>query len=244
MVGDLLQARVVFVGETHSNLHHHQAQLEIIHALRVAGADVAVGLEMFRVDSQQALDRWVAGEIGFGPFMEVYRDNWGMWNQYSAIFKYAREKNLPLIGLNLSRKIISKVAREGFDSLSEEQLQQLPVVRCVVDQAYKKFIRRSLGKHDLQGSGFENFCEAQLLWDQVMAGNLHEYLVAQPNKTVIVLAGSGHSWKYGIPAQLRKKGESRWRVILPETLGQAGKDMLTASDADYLLQGVAEGPFH
>ena len=167
-----------------------------------------------------------------------------MWDKYSAIFNYARENKLPLVGLNLSRQIIGKVARDGFDSLSGEQLKQLPAVRCVVDQAYKEFIRRALGKHDLQGSGFDNFCEAQLVWDKVMARNLLEYLDVNQDKTVIVLAGSGHAWKYGIPEQLKKKGETGGRGILPEVPGKAEKEVLSFSDADYLLPGVAEGPFH
>jgi uncharacterized iron-regulated protein len=51
--------RIVLVGEHHDNADHHQAQLQIIRALHQAGRKVAMGLEMFRGDSQADLDRWV-----------------------------------------------------------------------------------------------------------------------------------------------------------------------------------------
>ncbi|MFO7606380.1 MAG: ChaN family lipoprotein [Desulfurivibrionaceae bacterium] len=244
LVKDLRQARVIFIGESHDSLAHHRAQLEIIRALREEGEELAIGLEMFRSDSQEALDRWVAGEIGFVKFMAVYHDNWQWWDKYSLIFNYARENRVEMIGLNLSREIVAKVARNGFDSLSREEKEELPVVRCVVDDAYRTYIRRALGKHDLQGTAFDNFCEAQLLWDKVMARNLLDYLTDHPDKKVAVLAGSGHAWKYGIPAQLKAGGENNWRVILPAPPGQPGPVNVSPEDADYLLLGVEETPFH
>jgi uncharacterized iron-regulated protein len=199
---------------------------------------------MFRSDSQTALDRWVAGKIGFMEFMAVYRANWQWWEQYSGIFNYARENRIPMIGLNLSRQIVAKVARNGFDSLTSAETATLPVVRCIVDDAYRAFIRRALGKHELKGTAFENFCEAQLLWDTVMAGNLYDYLSRHPGKTVVVLTGNGHAWKYGMPEQLRKKGEKNFRVILPEIAGHAQRGSISLSEADYLLLGINQGDLH
>jgi uncharacterized iron-regulated protein len=50
------------VGEQHDNPAHSRAQLAIIKSLRQSGAKVALGLEMFRRESQEQLDRWAAGE--------------------------------------------------------------------------------------------------------------------------------------------------------------------------------------
>ncbi len=57
-ITQLKQNRIILVGEHHDNKNHHQAQLDVIRALKETGVKVAVGLEMFRSDSQQALDRW------------------------------------------------------------------------------------------------------------------------------------------------------------------------------------------
>ena len=57
----LKQNRIIIVGEHHSNRNHHIAQVDVIRSLKESGVQVAVGLEMFRSDSQQALSRWVEG---------------------------------------------------------------------------------------------------------------------------------------------------------------------------------------
>ena len=59
----LAQARVILVGEHHAVESNHRAQLEVIRSLAEAGKKVAVGLEMFRRESQGDLDRWIGGLI-------------------------------------------------------------------------------------------------------------------------------------------------------------------------------------
>ena len=75
-VNQLKQNQIILVGEHHSNKKHHQAQLGVIRALKEAGIKVAVGLELFRSDSQQALDRWISGDIGEEKFEQIYYENW------------------------------------------------------------------------------------------------------------------------------------------------------------------------
>lgn len=244
MVADLRQARVVLIGEEHDKPHHHQAQLQLIKALEAAGAKVAVGLEMFRSDSQPALDQWVAGRLEAAEFRRIAEENWGGSRLYEEIYRHARDRRLPLIGLNFSRRISHQVATQGFTSLSKELLGELPWVQCVLSPNYREFIERALGRHHRPGTEFEHFCEAQLLWDSVMARNLHQYLAKHPERTVVVLAGDGHAWKPAIPAQLAKLGVSGWRVVLPDIPGRADRSTISAADADYLLLGTAEGPIH
>lgn len=244
LVRDLQEVRVIFFGESHDNPGHHRAQLQLIHVLSLAGVDVAIGLEMFRAESQPALDKWVAGGLSLDEFLKVYHDNWSYWREYQEIYFYARDKGIPMIGLNVSRELISQVARNGFGSLSGKQLEKLPVARCMVDPVYMDFIRRALGGHRGTGNNFTNFCEAQLLWDKVMAKNLADYLTSNPGKVVVVLAGSGHSWKYGIPAQLNEIKDIPYRVLLPEFPGRWEADSVSFKDTDYLLLGVEQAPLH
>ena len=76
VVRDIEKADLVFFGELHDNTDHHRVQLDIIKALDTAGIPVAVGLEMFRANSQKELDRWVLGKSGVKRFRPVYDDNW------------------------------------------------------------------------------------------------------------------------------------------------------------------------
>jgi uncharacterized iron-regulated protein len=235
IVDDLKSARLVFVGELHDNKAHHQVQLDIIRTLKDSGVPVAIGLEMFQSDYQDALDEWIAGKSSPEEFIQSYYENWRMpWPLYRDIFLYARKNGIPLVGLNVSEEIVSQVARHGFASLKPEQLRKIPGVSCSVDTAYERFIRNALGEHGKGAASFRNFCEAQMVWDSAMALNLINYVKNHSGVTVIVLAGGGHSWKYGIPEQVRRQSDYPFRVILPELTGRLTRENVTDSETDYL----------
>ena len=244
MVADLKQVRAVFIGEMHDQQAHHDAQLQLIRELHRSGAGISIGLEMFRQDGQAELDRWIDGEIEEAEFVTVFNRHWQDWPLYREIFVYAREEKIPLIGLNITRDIVNQVARAGFASLSDRQREKLPFATCDVSPEYRKFIRRALGGHAGEVNDFNNFCEAQLVWDMHMAKVLQDYLVENPEQTVVVLAGSGHSWKHGIPEQLARRGDYSYRVLLPEVPGHIDFRVIDAEDADYLMQGVELAPLH
>jgi uncharacterized iron-regulated protein len=240
IVKDLRQSRLVFVGELHTTQSHHHAQLQTIRALRKAGTPVAIGLEMFRREGQPDLDRWVQGELSEKEFEQIYYKNWNYpYHLYKDIFLYAREHKIPMVGLNVPPEVTKQVAREGFSSLSPKQRGDLPMVTCRVDPEYLAFIRRSLAMHGHGGLDFIRFCEAQLVWDTAMAWSLFRYLEKNPEATVVVVAGSGHSWKKGIPAQIRSRSELPFRVILPEIPGRVDRDTISLNDADYVWLGLS-----
>ena len=54
---DLDMTRVIYVGESHDQIEHHQIQLRIIEGLLAKGKDVAIGMEMFERSQQPILDR-------------------------------------------------------------------------------------------------------------------------------------------------------------------------------------------
>ena len=89
LLADLRQAQVIFIGEFHDHRGHHQMQLDIIDALDEDPTPLAVGLEMFRRDSQDVLDKWVNNELPMYKFHESYQDNWSMWPVYQKIFVHA-----------------------------------------------------------------------------------------------------------------------------------------------------------
>jgi uncharacterized iron-regulated protein len=236
----LKKNRIVLVGERHDAASHHRAQLEIIRLLRESGTPLAVGLEMFRRNSQEALDRWVAGELSEAAFQERFRDNWGYgWPLYRDIFLYARENGIPMVGLNVPRDITRQVAREGYDSLSPARKAELGNVTCTVDQAYMDFIRRAYGGHGHGGGGsFLHFCEAQMVWDSAMAVRALGYLERNPERTMVMLLGNGHARKQAVPAQIRSRSGLEPAVLLPEVPGRIDTGSIGVEDADYLLLGL------
>ena len=81
------------------------------------------------------------------------------------IFLYAKEKRIPLVGLNVSRKIIHKVPRTGLPRSGG--LSELPQgLGRDIDQV--RGVQGGDGEHAMEDSSFKNFCEAQMVWDAGM----------------------------------------------------------------------------
>lgn len=238
---ELKDKRLVFLGELHTTREHHRLQLRVIKALHEAGVPVAIGLEMFTAESQDSLDWWTAGKIREEDFKKIYSRNWKVsWSQYRDIFLYAKEKDIPLVGLNIPRDLVHKVFKDGVESLTPEQAKELPDnIECDIDPEYKKILQEAMdGFHNhgknAKEADFNKFCKAQVMWDKAMAANAVEYLEDNPDKTLVVLAGSLHSWRKGIPEQVTRIQEVPYAIILPDDTdtdkrGLTGKDI-----ADYV----------
>jgi uncharacterized iron-regulated protein len=232
----LRNVRFVLVGEHHDRAEHHRAQLQVIKALHRSGRRVAVGLEMFRRDSQADLDRWVNGETSEDRFTPIYLDNWNYgWGLYRPIFDYARLQKIPMAGLNVSRALTTQVATQGFESLNAGQKGSLEGISCDVTAAYRNFVRQAYGAYGHKKLDFGRFCEAQLVWDAAMAMHAVDYLQKRPDTVLIILAGSGHARKLGIPAQLAKRTSWPIAVLLPETTGIFDPEHTSVQDADYII---------
>ena len=129
--------QIILVGEQHNSKQHHQDQLYVIQRLHASGVQLAIGMEMFRSDSQDFLNRWVNGQMSPKDFEAVYYDNWNYpWPLYQEILMYARENRIPVVGLNVPREISRQVSRQGFGSLSKEQKGKVANVVCRVDKEY------------------------------------------------------------------------------------------------------------
>jgi uncharacterized iron-regulated protein len=237
MIDDLQKADIVFIGETHARERDHRAELDIIKALYEKGVRPGIGLEMFRAESQNILDGWTNGTLDQHTFIRSYYNNWLIpWPFYRDIFLYAREKKIPMVGLNVPDKIAQKVAAKGFSSLSSEELAKLPpAISCDVDPGYMEFIEKAYRAHGAKKENFVFFCEAQMLWDKAMAWHLVNYMKKTPGKKMVVIAGMGHSWKRGMPERVRTSAEYTFKVVLPAPDDNFRKGAVTTRDADYVL---------
>jgi uncharacterized iron-regulated protein len=140
-----------------------------------------------------------------------------------------------LIGLNVPREITRQVASRGFKSLSAEQRGKLSNIACRVDKEYMEYIKRAYGGHAHGKLNFTYFCEAQLVWDAVMAVNTLDYLKKNPTSLVVILTGTGHAQKNAIPRQIKERSDLAHAVILPEVKGFIDPQTIDKSDADYIM---------
>lgn len=215
VVEQLADARVVYVGETHTSLPDHLLQLRIIETLHKKNPKLAIGMEMFPTSSQAALDRYTLSdeEVSEQTFIKEsdYYNVWGYdYRLFRDILRFAREHKIQVVGLNLDRRIVSEVFRSGgTDTLDNEAREVLPIDRKLDMEGYAERLSLVHGVHMQGGHGSgakSGFIQAQGLWDETMAENITNFLSSQPDYRMVILAGSQHTRKdFGIPPRVARR---------------------------------------
>ncbi len=227
--------RVIFVGESHDRYEDHLNQLKVIDGLKRRGRDVAIGMEFFQQPYQSALDAFVSGQIDEAEMLRrtEYFDRWRYdYRLYRPILSYAREHRIPTIALNLEQELTSRASELGIAGLAREDRARIPADIDRDDRAYRERVKAVFDVHPMgEKASFERFLDVQLLWDEGMAERAARYLQEHPEKTLVVLAGSGHvEYGQGIPRRLLR----RLPVPSASLLNATNRDLDPAA-ADYLL---------
>jgi len=208
------------MGETHDQTNHHQNQVRILRGLIEKGKDVVVAMEMFERSQQSILDQWTEGKLTEEEFLKEvkWEITWGMdYNLYKGILDEARNRHLKVLCLNIERDLVRRVGQQGIVGLSQEDRAKLPEID-LRDREHREYVA-SIHKSHQGGSAkdFENFYQAQCLWDEAMAETLSRFLRSSEGrgKTVLVIAGSGHvAYDFGIPKRLYRRTPLLYRTII------------------------------
>lgn len=225
-------ARLIYVGETHDNPASHRIELQLLQALAERyPKQAALGMEMFTPEQQPVLDDWVAGRLSEKEFLKQSR--WyQVWNFdydfYRPLLQLAREKRIPVIGLNASKELVRAV---GSDSLTPEQQQSLPEMDLT--DPYQRALSESIFVGHAAGpNGTAGFIRVQTLWDETMADNIARYLQSEAgaNRHMLVVAGGNHiRHGFGIPRRVFR------RFPLSYVLVASREIEIPASKADRLM---------
>lgn len=222
----LLEAKIIYVGENHTEYSNHLKQLDIIKHLHANGKKVVIGMEMFYRSDQAALDDYIAGKSAEIEFLQRsrYFSSWGYnYNLYKEIMDYARENKIRVVGLNLDKEIIRGIGREGFRSLTQQTLAALPEdIDFGENQsganAYKEELQNDFKIHaSYSMRSFQNFYLAQIIRDEYMAESIHLATLAAKgsNQAMVVLAGNGHVRRRdAIPERAKRRNNMTYRTVL------------------------------
>lgn len=223
----LVKAKVVYLGETHDSAEDHQAQLKIIREMHRQNRKIAIAMEMFQRPFQGAIDSYLAGKLTEEQLVDrtEYDRRWRFpWETYAPFLRFAKENQLPVLALNTPSEVTRKVATQGLESLRAEDKKYIPPVSEIrTDNAeYRQMLLEIYQQHQKAGQGnstaFERFLQAQVLWDETMAEKIAEFVKANPDYQVVVLAGKGHIiYGYGIPSRVERRlgtGKVKVRSVL------------------------------
>ena len=235
LVEAIADKQVVFVGESHDRYDHHLNQLAIIRGLRERGVDLAVGAEFFQEPFQPYLDSFIAGDIGEKAMLKktAYYERWGYdYRLYRDIVTYARDHRIPIVALNAPAELVSRVSDKGLGALVPGDRALLPADLPAPGAGYQERLRPIFEMHGkVSEEKFRRFVDVQMLWDEHMARVARDYLVANPDKTLVILAGSGHvAYPDAIPGRLARMVPVEQAVV---ATGIA--ERFVDGDLDYML---------
>ena len=227
-MGDMLSgARLVFVGETHDNLHDQRVELAVVRELyRRFPGKVAVGMEMFREPQQETLDRWTRGELTELEFLKASKwyDTWGYdFGAYRDLLLFAKGNGIDVIAMNPPKELQQAVSRSGLDNVPEKFRGRLPEIG-ESDPWQREVLRGIFGGHAGHGGGddaFESFLRVQLLWEETMAQRVTEYLESPrgEGKIMVAVTGGWHvRYGFGLPKKVLRRMPLPYAIVLPEEI--------------------------
>jgi len=129
LLTDLSSARIVFIGEKHTDPVHHAIQLKVIEELYKTNPNLAVGMEMFDYTYQSVLNQWSDGKLDQKEFLEKthWYANWRFdFALYKDILDFIKENKIKLVGLNIPFYIQSRIRVGGIKNLSIKDKKHLP----------------------------------------------------------------------------------------------------------------------
>ena len=277
--GDLFRdiaakSAVVLLGESHTDVDDHRWQLQTLAALHGRGGNIVIGFEAFPRRLQAVLDDWVEGKLTEEAFLKAseWRHVWGYDAAlYMPLFEFARLNRIPMVALNVERKLVSQVGRQGWEAVPAAEREGLsdpapasPAYQRELARVY--VIKKSLppGADPLsvsQGPSppepdeaalaealkqpeFQHFVEAQQTWDRAMAEALANARRKFADATVVGILGRGHvEGGHGVPHQLKALGIAELKSFIPESSDTACKLVGTAvADAVFTLPHEDDTP--
>lgn len=218
LMRSLAGRQAVLLGERHDIAEIHRWQLQVATCLHLLRPNMAVGFEMFPRRLQPVLDRWVAGELRTDDFLrEVEWDTvWGFPPEiYLPIFHFCRQQAVPMLALNCHRPLVTRVGKDGWDSVPEEERDGLtPAAKP--RPGHRTYISKLTGRAEADIT--DRFLRAQQVWDRAFACNIANYIAAAegPPPLVVGIIGRGHlDYGHGTPYQLNDLGIADVAVLLP-----------------------------
>ncbi len=225
--------RVVYLGESHPNIHHHRFQLRMVRAMFEQDPRLQIGMEMFQRPYQPALDRFLAGRTSEEQFLREteYFTRWRWdWRYYRDIVLFARDHGIRVVALNAPAEVNRKVAREGLASLTPDERKWIAAEVDLGIEAHRAYVKQVFESHPLPPFlTFENFYASQCVWEDTMAESVAKALADRPGSRMAVIVGSGHVRRgFGIPIRAARRGARPYAVIVGLDVAPGGEEPLEA----------------
>ncbi|MEE9199964.1 MAG: ChaN family lipoprotein, partial [Candidatus Brocadiales bacterium] len=222
-------ARIVYVGEVHTNAEAHEFQLQVLKEFYERyGDNIAIGMEMFKRPYQDVLDRWSRGEISEEELLRDthWKEEWGYdYGLYKGIMDFAREKKIPVIALNVTKELQKKISRKGLSGISDADRATLPSIDTT-DFYHRRYLQKIFKGHTDMSGDFDKFYEVQCVWEDVMADSIARYLSSPRGsgcKKFLAFMGDSHIiYDFGVPKRVFHRLHLPYSTVYTYELDEKG----------------------
>lgn len=247
----------VWLGEHHNSVRDHKLQAQFIQDIyqqrkqqqQSSGSNMAVGLEMVQLQFQPVLDAYISKQISDEELKQQvqWEKRWSWsYEGYLPIFQACRERNIPLIALNVDSEDLGVVEANGLPGLSRDRLARyIPdpngfaqfarnryyktYVDYVISPSYDLHKEMGILRTTITGQmleedmSFARFFSGRILWDESMASQAYKWVVNNPGGLICCLVGADHvKFTGGITGRFQRMAKEQeldcTSVILNPTL--------------------------
>jgi uncharacterized iron-regulated protein len=235
MITDLAKKDITLFGESHNNPISHWLEYEVTADL-AKQKPMILGAEMMEADNQEAVNKYLKGEIDEDQLSKEARLWPNYTTDYAPLLDFAKENNLPFVATDIPRRYASLVFKNDFqalDSLSEKEKSWMAPLPIKFDPDLPTYqnISKMMGEH-----GSPLLVKAQAIKDATMA-----YFILKNYKDgygFIHYNGSYHSDDYeGILWYLKQdKPDLKYGTISTVSQDDNSKlDKENLNKADYII---------
>jgi uncharacterized iron-regulated protein len=207
LLNDIVDKEYILLGETHDNPAHHNYQAWVIDQLNAEGRTLSVAFEMLTPKQGRALAKQqIQSADQIFDAVEWEKTGWPAREMYKPVFVATLNAGYDLHAANIDRRELSQIIMQGEDSLPEHfkvKLQENPL-----SEESEALLRTGIVESHCQMLP-ESMVPAMMLGQRVRDAAIANSLVSNKAKDGIVLiAGSGHTQKNGVPGFIRSADHS------------------------------------
>jgi uncharacterized iron-regulated protein len=207
LIENMKNVDVIYLGEKHDNIEHHQYQIDIINSLVNEGLNPIIGFEFFYQHQTSDLIKYTKGIKS--PFQHgkidpekeesKIREKLGWqkrededWQFYFSFINLAKEKQLDVFGADLHSGIVSRISRGGLDSLNPIEKNELSPTNFNNSNYKSLMVQKFIDSHCgwVPEDNFEKLYQTWVARNDAMAYSIVK--MAEMNRPIILIVGGGH----------------------------------------------------
>ncbi len=190
-------ADLIGFGELHYHAVGSRVQLELLRALAKQRRPVALAMEFFERDTQEFLDRYLAGEITEAQFLGWSRQKKQYATSHRPLIEFCKEHGIPVIAANTPRRLVREYRKRGeaypefLEGLSDDERLLVPAESSGLNEDERGRFKRFMGGHGT-GRDLTPFMKSMALWDDTMADSVARFRARNPRHRVLLIVGMFH----------------------------------------------------